>query len=311
MPSMWKRLRHGLARTKSHFTDQLRSLLRAHSLTDDVLEQLEELLIGADVGVDAATTILEALEDDPLRSSGDASWAFDKVRSAMGSMLSQQDGRLVASERPPTVILVVGVNGGGKTTTIGKLAARFGAEGHKVLIAAADTFRAAADEQLDVWAARAGAQIVRHQRGADAASVAYDAVAAGEGRGMDYVIIDTAGRLHTKSNLMEELRKIKRVVAKLDPAYPHETLLVLDATTGQNALVQARQFHQAIGITGIAVTKLDSSAKGGILVAVAEELGVPIKLVGVGETTEDLQDFDADAFLSALFEDEGAPGAGQ
>ena len=301
LPSMWARLRQGLTRTKAQLTDRLAQVLMGRSLTQEVLDDLEEVLIGADLGVEATTKVLDALAEAPTRSSHDAEWALDCVRSRMQEILTKRAPALTIAKRPPTVIVVVGVNGVGKTTTIGKLAARFTSQGKKALIGAADTFRAAADEQLTVWAERAKAQIVRHERGADAASVAYDAVSAARTRGADAVIIDTAGRLHTKSNLMEELKKIKRVLAKLDPAYPHETLLVLDATTGQNALAQARQFHQAVGVTGIALTKLDSSAKGGIIVAVADALDVPIKLVGVGEAQEDLQDFDAEAFLDALF----------
>jgi len=302
MPSVWTRLRYGLARTKSNFTDRLHTLLRGRSVTAEVLDELEEVLIGADIGVEASMRILETLENDPQRRSSNGEWAVERVRAEMHDMLTRTGHAINISESPPTVILVVGVNGVGKTTTIGKLAARFNDSGHSVLIGSADTFRAAADEQLDIWAERAKADIVRHHRGADAASVAYDAVAAAISRNKDIVIIDTAGRLHTKSNLMEELRKIRRVIAKHDPSYPHETLLVLDATSGQNALVQAKQFNEAVGITGIALTKLDSSAKGGIVIAVAEELGVPIKLVGVGEQMEDLQHFDADLFLDALFE---------
>jgi len=304
MPSsLWTRLSSGLARTKFHLTDRMRQVLGSRALSRDVLDDLEEVLIGADVGVEATTRIIETLEQAPERPSAGATWAIKKVRSTVHEMLARRAIKLALSDAPPTVILVVGVNGVGKTTTIGKLAARFASGGKKVLIGAADTFRAAADEQLTIWAERASAQIVRHQRGSDAASVAYDAVSAARARGSDVVLIDTAGRLHTKLNLMEELKKIKRVLSKLDPSYPHETLLVLDAMSGQNALVQAKQFHQAIGLSGIALTKLDSSAKGGIIIAIAGELDVPIKLVGVGEAMEDLQDFDPDAFVEALFGD--------
>jgi len=302
-PSLWTRLRQGLARTRSQLTDRVRLVLGDRPLTDEAFDELEEVLIGADLGVDATQKILAALRADPAVSRGDAEWALQRVRAQVREILLGRANGLRRAKAPPTVVLVVGVNGVGKTTTIGKLAARFAAGGAKVLIGAADTFRAAADEQLTIWAERARAHVVRHQRGADAASVAYDAVAAGRARGMDCVLIDTAGRLHTKSNLMEELRKIKRVLGKLDPSYPHETLLVLDATSGQNALVQARQFHEAIGVTGLVLTKLDSSAKGGIVIAVADELGLPVKLIGVGEALDDLQDFDPDAFLDALFGD--------
>lgn len=301
---MWSRLHDGLARTKLQFTDRLRRVLADGALTGEVLDELEEVLISADVGVDATSRIIEALHEGGDQTAPGADRAYAAVRSTVRDILVRRAMRLTLSDVTPTVVLVVGVNGVGKTTTIGKLAARFASGGKKVLIGAADTFRAAADEQLSVWARRANAQIVRHEPGSDAASVAYDAVSAARSRGVDVVLIDTAGRLHTKHNLMAELQKIKRVLGRLDPAYPHETLLILDAMSGQNALVQVRQFHQAIGLTGIALTKLDSSAKGGIIVAVADELDVPIKLVGVGETMEDLQDFDPDAFVAALFGDQ-------
>ncbi len=309
MPSIWKRLRHGLARTRSQFTDRLQGLLHGRALTAEAIDELEELLIGADVGVEAAAGIVESLEDDPRRTSADSGWVIESVRSHLVDILSGHSSALATSDandtsaKPSTtVVMVVGVNGVGKTTTIGKLAARLGGEGHGVLIGAADTFRAAADEQIDVWAKRAGADIVRDQQGADPASVAYGTVEAARSRGMDYALIDTAGRLHTKSNLMAELVKMKRVIGKLDPAYPHETLLVLDATNGQNALVQAKQFNDALGVTGIALTKLDSSARGGIVIAIAQELDIPIKFVGVGEQVDDLQDFDPESFADALFD---------
>ncbi len=304
MATLWSRLKAGLARTRAQFTSRLGGILRGRELSEDVLEELEEALITADVGVEATTEIIEMLEEHPDRSSRDGEWAIQAVKDHIGQILGGGKGEAIELSATPTVILVVGVNGVGKTTTIGKLAARFADEGKRVLIGAADTFRAAADAQLDVWAQRAKADIVRQPKGSDAASVAYDAAVAGENRGADAVIIDTAGRLHTKSNLMAELVKIKRVLKKVNPDYPHETLLVLDATTGQNALAQARQFHNALGITGLAFTKLDSSAKGGMMIAVARELNIPVKLVGVGESLEDLQDFDPDAFLEALFAEE-------
>jgi fused signal recognition particle receptor len=301
MSGLWSRLRNGLARTRSQLTDRLQSLLRGNALTEEIIEELEEILISADVGVDATAEIIERLEQAP-RDNG--TWAVDAVKNFMLETLSGSSEGIARAESGPTVILVVGVNGVGKTTTIGKLAGRFSSEGRKVIIGAADTFRAAADEQLEVWARRANAEIVRHQRGADAASVAYDAVSTAVAREADVVIIDTAGRLHTKTNLMAELDKIKRVISKVNPTYPHETLLVIDATTGQNALVQATHFNNAVGVTGIALTKLDSSAKGGMILAVAKELSVPIKLVGVGEQIDDLQDFDAETYVEALFAQE-------
>ena len=297
MPSLWTRLRDGLARTRSNLGDRLRSTLSGGAISADVLDDLEEALIGADVGVEATQKIVDAIEEE--RGSGEQ--AFDTVRRVMAEMLTRSDYTLHMADDGPTVMLVVGVNGAGKTTTVGKLAARGRSEDLNVLIGAADTFRAAADEQLDVWAKRADAEIVRHAPGSDSAAVAYATVQAALAQQADLVLIDTAGRLHTKRNLMEELRKIKRVMAKHDEAYPHETLLVIDATSGQNALQQARAFNEAVDITGIALTKLDSTAKGGIVVAVAEELGVPVKLVGVGEALEDLQGFDPELFLDALF----------
>ena len=299
MASLWTRLRDGLARTKAQLADEIDFLLKGQALTPEVMENLEESLIRADVGVEATQRILDALEEGQYRGSG-GNRALAAMRSAVRDILAPGDHGLIWAESGPTVTLVIGVNGVGKTTTIGKLAARSGADGKRVVIGAADTFRAAADDQLAIWSDRAKAEIVRHQKGADSAAVAYAAVERGLSIGADLVLIDTAGRLHTKKNLMEELRKIKRVVAKHDPAFPHEILLVIDATTGQNALQQAKVFNEALQITGIALTKLDSTARGGIVLAVAQELRVPVKLIGVGEALEDLQEFDPDAFADAL-----------
>jgi fused signal recognition particle receptor len=273
------------------------------SLSEETLESLEEALIGADIGIDATTEIIRGVAQDPQRILADAAWAVQAVRTRIQRILEDVSVPFELVPDAPTVVLVVGVNGVGKTTTVGKLAAHFARDGKKVIIGSADTFRAAADEQLSVWAERAQATVVRHERGADAASVAYDSVAAAKSRNADVVLIDTAGRLHTKSNLMEELKKIRRVLTKLDPRFPHHILLVVDATSGQNALVQARQFSEAMGgITGIALTKLDSSAHGGIIVAIAETLHVPVQFIGVGEGLDDLQHFDAGAFVEALFD---------
>jgi fused signal recognition particle receptor len=255
-------------------------------------EELEEALIAADVGVAAATKLVERLRtrrpEDPARAL-----AVEVVE------LLPEPGLLHVQERP-SVVLVVGVNGSGKTTTIGKLAHRLREHGHGVILAAADTFRAAAGEQLEVWAERTGSDFVGSERGGDPAAVAYDAVQAAQARGRDVVVVDTAGRLHTQHNLMEELRKVRRVIAQRLPGAPHETLLVLDATTGQNGLQQARLFAEAVDVTGLALTKLDGSAKGGIVVAIGHELGLPVKLIGVGEQLEDLQPFDPDDFARAL-----------
>lgn len=299
MASLWTRLRDGLARTKAQLTNEIDFLLKGQALTPEVMENLEESLIRADVGVEATQRILDALEEGQYRGSG-SNRALVAMRNAIQDILAPGDRALTWAQSGPTVTLVIGVNGVGKTTTIGKLAAKAGRDGKRVVIGAADTFRAAADDQLAIWADRAKAEIVRHQKGADAAAVAYAAVERGLAVGADLVLIDTAGRLHTKKNLMEELRKIKRVVAKHDPAFPHEILLVIDATTGQNALQQAKVFNEALQITGIALTKLDSTARGGIVLAVAQELGVPVKLIGVGEALDDLQEFDPDAFTDAL-----------
>jgi fused signal recognition particle receptor len=260
-------------------------------------ERVEEALIQADVGVPATVEIVMRLEQ---REPGSEAELLEGLEAVIEELIApEEDGRLAIADEP-SVVLVVGVNGTGKTTTIGKLAHRLQEHGHSVIVAAADTFRAAADEQLEIWAKRAGADFVGAARGADPAAVAYDAIEAAQARGRDIVIVDTAGRLHTQTNLMDELAKIRRVIAtRLDGA-PHETLLVVDATTGQNGLQQARLFNEAVEVSGVALTKLDGSAKGGIAVAIAHELGLPVKLVGVGETLEDLQPFDAGEFARAL-----------
>jgi fused signal recognition particle receptor len=269
---------------------------------DESWEGLEDALISADVGMTATDELVER-----LRKRRDVDDLGEALAGEIEALLGEP-GTLAVQEHP-SVILVVGVNGTGKTTTIGKLAHRLGAHGRSVLIAAADTFRAAADEQLEVWAQRAGADFVGSTKGADPAAVAFDAVAAAESRGRDVVLVDTAGRLHTQTNLMEELRKVRHVIsAKLDGA-PHETLLVLDATTGQNGLQQARLFKEAVDVTGVVLTKLDGSAKGGIVLPVAVELELPVKLIGVGETLEDLQPFDPRDFARALVGADDEPGA--
>jgi fused signal recognition particle receptor len=299
MPSLWTRLRGGLARTRAQLTEQIENVLAGNNLTDDIVDELEEILLHADVGVDATQRIVNALQSGDHAAADDGPIAV--VRAILMDILSAGDVEISTAAEGPTVILVVGVNGTGKTTTVGKLAARYGQEDKRVIVGAADTFRAAADNQLAVWADRANAEIVRGTAGADAASVAYGAVQKGMADQADIILIDTAGRLHTKKNLMEELRKVKRVIAKHDPALPQEILLVIDATTGQNALQQARVFNEAVDLTGIVLTKLDSSARGGIVIAVAQELGVPVKLIGVGESLDDLQKFDPSSYLDALF----------
>jgi fused signal recognition particle receptor len=287
------RLRESLAGSRRALTQDL----FFNPADEDSWERVEEALIQADVGVPATVELVRGLEQ---REPGSEAELLQGLEEAVTEMFpGNGEGRLAISETP-SVLLVVGVNGTGKTTTIGKLAHRLGEHGRSVIVAAADTFRAAADEQLEIWARRAGADFVGSEHGADPAAVAYDAIQAAEARGKDVVIVDTAGRLHTQTNLMQELAKIHRVIAsKLDGA-PHETLLVVDATTGQNGLQQARLFNEAVDVTGVALTKLDGSAKGGIAVAIAHELGIPVKLVGVGETLEDLQPFDAREFARAL-----------
>ena len=297
------RIRAGLSKTRAGLADGLGSLfLGGKRLDDDLLEDLETRLLVADVGLDATRRILDGLTERLGRKD---LVTPEVVRTAlaedMTALLAPCEQPLqIAADARPFVILVVGINGAGKTTTIGKLAHRLKAEGRNVMLAAGDTFRAAAVEQLQTWGARNDVPVVAQHTGADSASVIYDAVAAGQARGADVVIADTAGRLHTQSNLMQELAKIKRVLAKLDPGAPHEVLLVVDGGTGQNALNQAQQFHQAVGLTGVAITKLDGTAKGGMLFAIAQKLGVPIRFIGVGEGIDDLQPFVAQDFVEAL-----------
>jgi fused signal recognition particle receptor len=269
------------------------------------LEEFEEALIASDLGVRVVDRVMERLKKQ-LQGT-DASQAArvqNVLRDTLLNVLTPVQGlsleSLLATGQKPFVILVVGVNGVGKTTTIAKIAQRLVQAGKVPLLVAADTFRAAAIDQLQVWADRVGVDVIRHRHGADPAAVAFDGIAAAKARQVDVVLIDTAGRLHTKSNLMDELRKITRVIAQECPGAPHEVLLVLDATVGQNALSQARQFHQTVGVTGLVLTKLDGTARGGIVVAIAEELKLPVRLIGVGESVEDLQDFQSDAFVDAL-----------
>ena len=289
---MFSRLRDSLSKSRRALTDELASA--AFDPGDDLAwERLEEALIRADVGVRATAELVRRLE--ARGQIGDLNAA---LAQEVAAMLGDPPTLNVGAR--PTVVLVVGVNGTGKTTTIGKLAERLRQHGHEVVLAAADTFRAAAEEQLDIWAKRANARFVGAERGADPASVAYDAIETASRDGADVVIVDTAGRLHTQTNLMDELAKVRRVIAnKLDGA-PHETLLVVDATTGQNGVQQARLFGEAVGVTGVALTKLDGSAKGGIAIAISYELNLPVKLIGVGEQLDDLRPFDADDFARAL-----------
>ena len=300
---IFKKLREGLAKTRGLLTEKTRGILRpGKALGEGTWDELEEGLIEADVGVAATQELLEELKKEARkRKIVKASDLHPLLREAILRILKPCEAPFtLVKDKGPMVVLVLGVNGVGKTTTIAKMAYRFTSQGKKVLVAAADTFRAAAIEQLEIWSHRAGAQVLKHREGADPAAVAYDATEAARARGYDLLLVDTAGRLHTKEGLLEELKKTKRVMAKVIPEAPHETLLVLDATTGQNALLQARTFHDALGVTGLALVKLDGTAKGGIVVAIARELGLPIRFVGVGEGIEDLQDFSAEAFVEAL-----------
>jgi len=295
---MVARLRQRLSKTRRSLGEGVEKVLAGKQKLDaDDLEELEELLITSDIGVETSMRLIEKMASVRFKDPAETKQI---LKQSILSILREHPAPAETEEPSPRVIMVVGVNGVGKTTTIGKLAARAEAGGRNVLIAAADTFRAAAVEQLVIWAERAGAEIVKHQAGADPAAVAYDAVEAALARKKDLVIIDTAGRLHTKVNLMEELKKIKRSIGKKLPDAPHEILLVLDATTGQNALSQANLFHDALGVTGLALTKLDGTAKGGIVVSICNSLPIPLKYVGIGENIEDLQDFDAGLFVDAL-----------
>ncbi|GBD97588.1 MAG TPA: signal recognition particle-docking protein FtsY [Nitrospirae bacterium] len=296
------KLKKGLFKTRKSLVEETEKLARGRKVDESLLEEFEELLIMADIGPQAAESITGALREkvkqDKIRNERDLKKAFkEEVRKIL-----KEGHKVMCAGENPYVILTIGVNGVGKTTTIGKLARHFTDHGFTVTLAAADTFRAAAIEQLEIWADRAGAQIVKHRSGSDPAAVAFDAVASARSKNIDIVIIDTAGRLHTKSNLMEELKKIKRVISKEKPSAPHEVLLVVDATSGQNAINQAKIFNDAVGVTGIALTKLDGSAKGGIVLAINKELDIPVKLIGVGEAVEDLQDFNPEEFVEALFE---------
>lgn len=302
-PGLLARLRQGLAKTGQLLNTDIRDLVPVgRKIDDELLEELETRLLLADVGVEATTAIIQDLTKRISRKQlDDSSALFAALREDMAAILAPSSRPLVidGSVRP-FVILMAGINGAGKTTTIGKLAKRLQAEGKSVMLAAGDTFRAAAVEQLQVWGERNGIPVIAQGSGADTASVIFDALQAAKSRGIDVLIADTAGRLHTQSNLMEELKKVKRVLGKLDPDAPHEVLLVLDAGTGQNALQQAQQFHQAIGVTGLALTKLDGTAKGGIIFAIAKRLGLPIRFIGVGEGIDDLRVFEASEFVEAL-----------
>lgn len=299
---LFSRLLEGLSKTKDNITGRIDSILNSYTKIDeDLLEELEEILITADVGVNTTMEIIDRLRD-MIKERGikDPAEVRGLLKEIVEEILSEGNSNLDV-DPAPAVIVMVGVNGVGKTTTIGKLALRYKGEGKKVMLAAADTFRAAASEQLDIWAKRVGVDIIKHGEGADPGAVVFDAIKASQARGVDLLICDTAGRLHNKANLMNELGKIFKILDREYPEAKREVLLVVDATTGQNAVSQAKTFKEVANITGIALTKLDGTAKGGVVLAVKSEVDVPVKLIGVGETAEDLQDFDPVAFTEALF----------
>lgn len=303
---MFARIKAGLSRTKANLTEQLGTLfLGKKEIDDELLEDIETLLLTSDVGVEATTDIIDRLTSRVQRNQlADAQALHQALKDELAGLLGDVEQPLVAqAENAPYVILMVGVNGVGKTTTIGKLTKRFQSEGKSVMLAAGDTFRAAAVEQLQVWGERNNVPVIAQHTGADSASVLFDAVQSAKAKSIDVLIADTAGRLQNKDHLMEELEKVVRVMRKIDPAAPHEVMLVLDAGTGQNAMSQAKIFQEAVGVTGITLTKLDGTAKGGIIFAIAKQLKLPIRFIGVGEQVDDLRPFKADEFVEALFDE--------
>ena len=303
--SWFNRLRSGLAKTRDQFLSQMSGLLRVgRKIDEDLMEEIEEILIQSDVGVDTTLTLMDNVRQR-VKAEGlsDSSELGSVIKSEVLNLLGPDVPLRIENEKPYT-ILVLGVNGAGKTTTIGKLASRFTGNGQHVVVAAGDTFRAAAEDQLAIWCERAGAELIRGGENAEPAAVVFDAVHAARHRNADVLIVDTAGRLHTKKPLMDELSKIGRVMGRAHAGAPHEVLLVIDGTVGQNALMQAKIFNDAVPITGVAVTKLDGTAKGGIVIAVNAEIGAPVKLIGIGEKLDDLRDFEGADFVEALFADE-------
>ncbi|MEK6698197.1 MAG: signal recognition particle-docking protein FtsY [Nitrospirota bacterium] len=300
MFSVLRTVSDGLARTRKSFSDTIGTLILGEKVDSVFLDELEEALVAADTGVQTASTVLADLTERFKRNElSTPAQVRVLLKQILAEILSSTSTPFSVTSSPSTV-LVVGVNGAGKTTTIGKLAHRLQQEGKKVMLAAADTFRAAAAEQLSIWGERAGIPVIKHKEGADPGAVVFDAISAAKARAADVLIVDTAGRLHTKSNLMEELKKVKRIMSRELPGAPQEVLLVLDATTGQNALVQAKMFQEAVGVTGIVLTKLDGTAKGGIVFAISKELAIPVKFIGIGEAMEDLRAFDPKEFVEAL-----------
>jgi fused signal recognition particle receptor len=300
-PSMFEKLSSSLHKTKSNILNKISSVFTSEKIDEDTLGKLEEALYTSDIGVKTTEKILEEVRKK-IKSGEEIKNIKDLIKDVILSLIKKDESRDIKIAAKPHVILVVGVNGNGKTTTIGKLAYYYKNKGLKVLIGAADTFRAAAIEQLEEWANRSGADFVKNKMNSDPAAVAFDSYKAGEARGADIVLIDTAGRLHNKVNLMNELEKISRVLKKLNPNAPHEVLLVLDATTGQNALNQAKQFGKTSGVTGIVLSKLDGTAKGGVTIAINQELDIPVKFIGIGEQKEDLQEFEPESFVRSIFE---------
>ena len=303
--SFFQRLKEGLTKSRDDWAEKIGAIFQNRSWDENSLAQMEETLIAADIGVAASRKLMDELRRRAPNGNGDlADEMTARLQTAMAQMLQRRDSapKFAPLSVRPWVVIFLGVNGVGKTTTIGKLAAQYRGAGKKVLLVAGDTFRAAAIEQLDAWAGRVGVDVVKHRAGADPSAVVFDGMQAAKSRGVDVLLIDTAGRLHTKIHLIEELKKIRRVITREQPDAPHETLLVLDATTGQNGLQQARVFKESADITGIVLTKLDGTAKGGVILGIQEELGVPVKYVGVGEEVDDLQPFDAEDFARALFE---------
>jgi fused signal recognition particle receptor len=299
------KLKAGLEKTRKNFTEKIEQLVVGYATIDDeFLDDLEAVLLSADVGVKTTAKLMvdikKGIKSKEINSPEDLK---PFLQNKISAMLTEDNSEIKLAVTPPTVIVVVGVNGVGKTTTIGKLGQYYREQGYKVMLAAADTFRAAAIDQLEIWGTRTGAEIIKHKEGSDPAAVAFDAVQSAKAKKADIVIIDTAGRLHTKSNLMEELKKIGRVTSREIPDAPHETLLVLDATTGQNAINQAKLFGEAIPLTGIVLTKLDGTAKGGVVISIKSELNVPVKWIGVGEAANDLRPFVPQEFAEALFSD--------
>ena len=302
-PNLLDRLKAGIQKTREGLVDRLEDALAGRKEIDaDVLEEVEYALITADIGVNTVTEILESIRQRiDRKQAGDIGQIKQLIAQRLLDILESVEKPMTQVGEPPAVVMVVGVNGSGKTTTIGKLANRYKSEGHSVLLCAADTFRAAAIDQLEIWGERTSTDVVRQSAGADPSAVLFDALQAAKARKVDYVIVDTAGRLHTKANLMAELEKMRRTAAKVVPTAPHEVLLVLDATTGQNGLEQARRFTESSGVTGLVLTKLDGTAKGGIVVAIARELNLPIRYIGVGEQAGDLLPFEPDKFIASLF----------